>query len=82
LASAAFKNSLLIVLFDEGDILDVQNFGGHVAAVFVSPLAKPGYKSTTFYQHASTLRLMLKGLGVSDLPGAAATASDMGEFFK
>jgi len=82
LASSAFKNSLLIVLFDEGDILDIQNFGGHVAAVIVSPLAKAGYKSTTFYEHASTLRLMLKGLGVSDLPGAAATAADMSEFFK
>ena len=82
LASPAFQNSLLIVVFDEGDILDLQNFGGQVAAVLVSPQAKSGYQSKTFYQHASTLRLMLKGLGVTDLPGAAASAADMSEFFK
>jgi hypothetical protein len=33
------------------------------------------------YQHQSTLRLMLKALGVSVFPGAAATAADMDEFF-
>jgi|ERR1700675_619975 len=80
--SSAFQNSLLIVVFDEGDLTDLQHFGGQVAAIIVSPLAKPGYKSTTFYEHASSLRLMLEGLGVTDLPGAAATAADMGEFFK
>jgi hypothetical protein len=40
-----------------------------------------GYQSTTLYQHESTLRLMLEGLGVKTLPGAAATASKMWEFF-
>jgi acid phosphatase len=82
IASPAFQNSLLIVVFDEGDLSDIQHFGGQVPAVIVSPLAKAGYKSTTTYDHASSLRLMLKGLGVTDLPGAAATAADMGEFFK
>jgi hypothetical protein len=80
--SSAFQNSLLIIVFDEGDLSDIQYIGGQVAAVIVSPLAKPGYKSTTHYEHASSLRLMLKGLGVTDLPGASATAADMGEFFK
>jgi hypothetical protein len=82
LTSSAFQNSLLIVVFDEGDLSDIQHFGGQVAAVIVSPLAKAGYQSKTFYEHASTLRLMLEGLKVTDLPGAAATAPDMGEFFK
>ena len=41
-----------------------------------------GYKSTTFYQHQDTLRLMLEALGVSDLPGHAAGATQMGEFFQ
>jgi len=82
LASTAFQNSLLIVVFDEGDILDLAYGGGQVAAVIVSPLAKAGYKSTTHYQHDSTLRLMMEGLGVTDLPGGAATAPDMTEFFK
>jgi hypothetical protein len=39
---------------------------GDRAAVIVSPLAKAGYQSTTHYQHDSTLRLMLEGLGVTD----------------
>lgn len=82
LASSAFQNSLLIITFDEGDDADMTHGGGQVAAVIVSPLAKAGYKSTTFYPHESTLRLMMEGLGVTDLPGAAATAPDMGEFFK
>ena len=82
LASPAFGNSLLIVVFDEGDITDIQHFGGQVADVIVSPLAKAGYQSKTLYEHASTLRLLMEGLGVTDLPGGAATAADMGEFFK
>jgi len=47
----------------------------------VSPKAKRGYQSATLYQHQSTLRLILKGLGVTAFPGAAANAADMGEFF-
>jgi phospholipase C len=82
LTSSAFQNSLLVITFDEGDASDDAHGGGQVATVIVSPLAKPGYRSTTFYQHESTLRLMMEGLGVSDLPGNAASAPDMSEFFK
>jgi acid phosphatase len=82
LASASFQNSLLIVVFDEAEDSDTTHGGGQVAAVLVSPLVKAGYQSTTLYQHESTLRLMMEGLGVTDLPGAAATAPDMTEFFK
>jgi hypothetical protein len=82
LASSNFQNSLLIVTFDEGAASDIAHGGGQVATVIVSPLAKTGYQSVNFYQHESTLRLMMEGLGVTDLPGAAATAPDMGEFFK
>jgi len=82
LASSAFKNSLLIITFDESIFTDFSHGGGQVATVLVSPLAKPGYQSTTFYQHESTLRLMMEGLGVKDLPGAAASAPAMSEFFK
>ena len=82
IASAAFqKDGLLVIVFDESDTTDVVNGGGHVAAVIVSPMAKPGYQSTTLYQHQSTLRLILHGLGASTYPGAAATAPDMAEFF-
>ena len=82
IASATFqKDGLLLVVFDESDTTDVTNGGGHVAAVIVSPKANLAYQSTTLYQHQSTLRLILRGLGVTTYPGAAATAPDMGEFF-
>ena len=71
---------LLIIVFDEGT--DSTNGGGHVAWIAVSPKARVGNKSTTFFQHQSTLRLMLEGLGVTTFPGAAAKASDMSEFFQ
>ena len=80
--SAQFqKDGLLIIVFDEADTLDFTSGGGHVAAVIVSPLAKRGYKSIAFYQHQSVLRLVLEGLGVTKLPGDAATAPVMWEFF-
>jgi acid phosphatase len=82
LASSAFQNSLLIVVFDESEDSDTQNGGGHVPAVLVGTMVKAGYQSTTVYQHESTLRLMMEALGVTDLPGAAASAPDMGEFFQ
>jgi len=75
------KDGLLIIVFDEADLTDFTAGGGHVAAVIVSPLAKRGYKSIAFYQHQSVLRLSLEGLGVTKLPGAAASAPAMWEFF-
>jgi hypothetical protein len=79
--SAEFqKDGLLIIDFDES-ANDTTHGGGRVAAIVVSPLGKGGYQSSTFYQHESVLRLMLEGLGVKTLPGAAATAPKMWEFF-
>jgi phospholipase C len=74
------KDGLLVIAFDESGN-DNTNGGGRVAAVIVSPFGKGGYKSTVVYQHESVLRLMLEGLGVKVLPGAAATAPKMWEFF-
>src|SRR5947208_3600903 len=81
--SAFFQqnNCLLIITFDESGG-DNTNGGGQAYWVAVSPTkSKRGYVSTTLYQHQSTLRLMLKGLGVTSFPGDAATAPDMSEFF-
>lgn len=80
--SSAFQDAVMVIVFDEGDITDLANGGGHVPAVIVSSKSKAGYQSTTVYQHQSVLRLSLKTLGVTDLPGDAATAPDMGEFFR
>jgi acid phosphatase len=82
LSSSTFqKDGLLIIVFDEAGGNDSAHGGGHVAAVIVSPKAKAGYQSTTLYQHQSTLRLILQGLGISSYPGAAAQAPNMAEFF-
>jgi len=82
IASPVFqKDGLLIILFDEADTLDFTSGGGHVAAVIVSPFSKRGYKSIAFYQHQSVLRLALEALGVTKLPGEAASAPAMWEFF-
>ena len=81
--STAFQsNSVLIIVFAESDSTDLSHVGGHVPFVIVGPKLKNGYQSTTFYQHQSTLRLVLSTLGVNSFPGAAAAAPDMGEFFK
>jgi len=81
LASATFQqDGLLIITFDESQG-DNTNGGGRIAWVVVSPKAKRGYRSTTLYQHQSTLRLTLEALGVTPFPGAAARTPGMSEFF-
>ncbi len=81
-SSARFQASgLLIITFDESEKGDLEHGGGHIATVIVSPKARRGFKSTTFYQHESTLRLMLEALGVPGRPGASVTAPGMAEFF-
>lgn len=81
--SSDFQNGgLLIIVFDESISTDVAYLGGHVAMVVIGPQLKGGYQSSTLFQHQSTLRLVLSTLGVTAFPGAAASAPDMGEFFK
>ncbi len=81
-SSPAFQASgLLIITFDEGDLSDTANGGGHVATVIVSSKSKKSYVSQATYQHQSLLRLALAVSGVVGFPGAAATAPDMTEFF-
>jgi len=82
LSDSAFRSSgLLIITFDEGDQSDLQNGGGHVVTLLISSAAKQGYQSQTLYQHQSALRLSLSVSEVTMLPGMAASAPDMTEFF-
>ena len=75
------KDGLLIITFDESGG-DNTNGGGRVVCVLVSPASsKKAFQSATLYQHPSVLRLTLEGLGVKNLPGAAASAPAMWEFF-
>lgn len=81
--SRAFQKNgdILIVTWDESVSTDKAYGGGHVAWVVVSSKAKKGYRSGSFHQHQSTLKLTLKALGVYSYPGASATATDFGEMF-
>jgi hypothetical protein len=80
--SPAFANSVFIITWDEGDFTDLTNGGGQVATVLVGTHVKAGFRSTTFYQHQNTLRLVLDLLKVGDRPGASAVAGSMNEFFQ
>ncbi|HEX5435466.1 MAG TPA: alkaline phosphatase family protein [Candidatus Angelobacter sp.] len=80
--SPAFANSVLIITFDEGDLTDLGNGGGQVATVLMGSHVKTAFRSSTLFQHQSTLRLILDLLQVNDKPGAAASAASMSEFFQ
>jgi len=81
LSSPRFQgDGLLVITFDEADNSDSAHGGGHVVTIVVSPKAKKQFQSPTFFQHESTLRLILSSLGISSFPGASASAPDMGVF--
>jgi phospholipase C len=83
LTNSAFQqDGLLVILFDEAAMNDIRFGGGQVAMILAGPKVKHGYQSVTFYQHQSTLRMMLEVLGVNSFPGDSANAPDMTEFFQ
>jgi phosphatidylinositol-3-phosphatase len=76
---AALKyNDIVIISFDES-ATDNSYGGGRVEWIAIGPSIKPGYQSTTFYQHQNCLRFMCDRLGIS-APGAGANAASMSEF--
>lgn len=81
IASSMISDTLLVIVFDEGELSDVQNGGGHVPAVVVSPKAKQGFQGNGLYQHQNLLRTVGEALSLSSIPGEGATAGNMGEFF-
>jgi len=83
LESPAFKrNGLLIVVFDESYASDKRHGGGRIPVVLAGPRVKHAYRSTKFYQHASTLRLICDSLGLGHCPGAGADSLPMDELFQ
>jgi len=82
LANPAFqKNGLLIIAFDESNIADIRNGGGHVPFIVVGPRARAGVQSSLTYRHENTLKTLCTVLGISTCPGAAATASAEDDMF-
>jgi phospholipase C len=81
IANANFeKSGVLLIAFDEAELTDTTNGGGHVAVVLVSPQLKQAYQSTTLYQHQSLERFTMELLGVTTIPGAGSMAPAMSEF--
>ena len=76
-APALGQNSLIIITFDEG----VEHYSanmttdprGQVAAVLISPMARPGLIDTTNYSHYSLLKTILTAW---NLPALGETAQD------
>lgn len=84
-------DGILFITFDESYDTDCRPLtscpslpenggGGRVATLIISPLVKPGYKSSVFYQHPSVLKTMLLALGISGAPGAAQNAAPLNVF--
>jgi acid phosphatase len=82
ITSPAFSNSVLIITWDEGVATDTAHGGGQVATVLVGAHVRTRFQSVTFYQHQSTLGLIVDLLGVSNHPGLSASAPSMIEFFQ
>jgi acid phosphatase len=81
LNSDTFKNNgLLVIVFDESLDSDQAHGGGHIPMLVAGPRVKSGFQSDTFFQHQSTLRLLIQATGATGFPGASANAPDMGEF--
>src|SRR5581483_1831726 len=74
-----FANSVLFIVWDEGTT--TIGGGGLVPLLVVSPLAKPGFKSTGAANHYSLLRTIQDAWGLA-LLGQTSTAKAMADFFQ
>jgi hypothetical protein len=76
------RNSLLVLTFDEGTTLQgccgptPLFFGGHIATVLISPLAKPGFADPTPYSHYSLLKTIEEAWGLEKLGHTGEAAID------
>ena len=74
------NNSLIIIAFDEGSDKSTgsccgmgSEAGGQVAAVLISPMARPAFNDSTAYFHYSMLKMILSAWNLPDL-GQTASA--------
>jgi len=83
LSNAAFQNSgILVILFDESFRSDTAHGGGRVAMLVIGPLVKSGVRVGEFYQHQSTLKMVLQALRADYGLHAASSTATMEEFFR
>jgi acid phosphatase len=88
LASPAWQqNGVLFITYDESKSSDSSGCcqgaaGGHIVTLVISPLGKPGYRSSTAYDHYSLLRTIEEAWGMPRLGGAnCPCAPPLGDFF-
>lgn len=81
-SSSAFSNGIVVVVFDESAMTDLNHGGGHVAAILAGGAAKTGFQSSSFHQHQNLLRLVCDRLGLRTCPGAGAISGSMSEFLR
>ena len=81
IASSSMSSTLLVIVFDEGELSDFADGGGHVTAVVVSSNGKPAFQGMGTYQHQNLLRTIGEALHLSSIPGDGSSAGNMGEFF-
>jgi phosphatidylinositol-3-phosphatase len=84
LATSDFQpggDGLAIVTFDECGGGTNAGCGAAIYTALIGPSVKPHTVSATPYKHENTLRTMLDALGIRRYLGAAASASDMSDFF-
>ncbi len=74
-------DGLIFVTFDECAGGTDQGCGAAVYTGVIGPKVIPHTVSNIPYKHENTLRTILDALQVTTYPGAAATASDMSDFF-
>ncbi len=72
------QNSLLVITWDEDDFTTVNK----VATILIGPSVRPGYRSSTSYNHYSLLKTIEAAWGLPPLTNNDANASTMSEFFR
>jgi phosphatidylinositol-3-phosphatase len=81
-SSSAFSNGVVVVVFDESVLTDLNNGGGHVAAILAGGAVKTAFQSGSFHQHQNLLRFVCDRLSLGACPGIGAAAGSMSEFLK
>jgi hypothetical protein len=97
LALPEFKpggDGILFIVWDEADLSSdgftqdnrcssniANGCGGRLATLVIGPQVKPGYRSSTRYDHANLLSTVCAVMGLSSCPAAGGVALPMSDFF-
>lgn len=87
-------DGILFIVWDEADLSSdgvtqdnrcasniSSGCGGRVATLVIGPQVKPGYKSSTRYDHANLLSTVCAAMGLSSCPAAGRVELPMSDFF-